>query len=332
MRRHFQTYVRGDPGQTEVVHRYENLAAGRYRVTEPDTGGESEPVDLSRGEERELVVELGAMGWIEGTVEVPEGMKASDARVFVEGLPEGTYPPTVYVRRDGSFKVKVPTNRDLTLRPRHPLLRPLPGSETLVVRAPKKDLRFVMIEGPLLVVSWPGPAPEAPRHQLHRIGVTLHSPDQSGSAVGTWELLREKDETVWRGGGFAPGTYDLLFDVPGYVPFKVESVKIEDGDNPLTLPTPDRGTTIRIRLLVEEGQSPPRIFASAHHQGEPRYVRYLNSRGEAEVLLSGLGTGRYKVQAFPMRDMGRPKRSVAIDEEIEVDGKSDLTFELDFRK
>jgi hypothetical protein len=47
---------------------------------------------------------------------------------------------------------------------------------------------------------------------------------------------------------------------------------------------------------VRTGFDPPRVNLVARRRGEPDYVRFLNSSGEAELLLTGLGAGTFEVR------------------------------------
>ena len=90
--------------------------------------------------------------------------------------------------------------------------------------------------------------------------------------------------------------------------------------------TDSRGSSIRVKLKIKEGQSAPRIALFASSLEEPRYTRYLNSWGQEEIVLRGLGRGRFSLLGHGM--MGIPDDAL-IRREVELDGMTDLTIELE---
>ncbi len=90
------------------------------------------------------------------------------------------------------------------------------------------------------------------------------------------------------------------------------------------------GSAVRVRVLVEEGQAAPRLSVWAQADGAPGYSRGLNSGGETDVVLRGLGPGRFSVTSLPIMGGLPPTRVL---HEIEVDGRerSVHQIELDLR-
>jgi hypothetical protein len=90
------------------------------------------------------------------------------------------------------------------------------------------------------------------------------------------------------------------------------------------------GSSLRVRSSAPAGASAPRIFLSATSDehgpdGRPLYNRQLNSRGETEVVLGGLGAGTFQVMAGLIASPGgRPVRSVTLD------GTRDEVIEVEF--
>ena len=94
----------------------------------------------------------------------------------------------------------------------------------------------------------------------------------------------------------------------------------------LPAPVLGPGSSIRLKILVPDGQAVPRVYLFGRRQEEPAYYRGINSDHEAEVVLSGLGPGRFRVRASTITDRrGLPER------EIELDGVNDFELELDLR-
>ncbi len=65
---------------------------------------------------------------------------------------------------------------------------------------------------------------------------------------------------------------------------------------------------------------------SAWKLEEPAIHRDLNSRGVAVALVPGLDAGRYRVSMSTIMGLGQ-----GIEQDIEVDGVSDVELELDLR-
>jgi hypothetical protein len=107
-------------------------------------------------------------------------------------------------------------------------------------------------------------------------------------------------------------------------PIVLRDVTLGEGDTDLGAYTPETGASLRLHVLVPEGQDAPRIFVSAARVGEPAYTRSLNSRGEHEIVVHGLGPGRFRVRAYLA---ARPR----LDEAIESDGASEIVLTLDLR-
>ena len=133
-----------------------------------------------------------------------------------------------------------------------------------------------------------------------------------------------------RFGGFAPGTYDVWIDAPGFAPALLPDRVLEKGRNDLGEVVLDPGSTITLHILVTEGQAHPRIGLRATREGEPSYYRSVSSRGEASVTLTGLGPGRFKLRASGQMGLAGAGRT-GLDEVIEVDGQEAIERTLDLR-
>ena len=122
------------------------------------------------------------------------------------------------------------------------------------------------------------------------------------------------------------GTWTLWIDAgEDFAPLELRDVAVDD----VTLLEPatfEPGSAVRVRLLVSPGEAAPRIYVSASHEGLPASFRSRNSRGETEVVLAGLGPGRFRVAAMAtMAKQRLPER------EVELDGRSELTLDFDLR-
>ena len=98
---------------------------------------------------------------------------------------------------------------------------------------------------------------------------------------------------------------------------------------PVTL---SEGSRVRVRILVKEGQAVPRVSLFATREGLPGYSRFMNSNGEAEAVLGGLGPGRFRIQSSAIMGPGTQGGARgAIAESHEIDGSTDLELTLDLR-
>ena len=114
------------------------------------------------------------------------------------------------------------------------------------------------------------------------------------------------------------GTWTLWIDARGFAPLVMRDVRI-DGATDLPRAVFSEGSSVRVHILVSEGQAPPRIAVFATHLGRPEYGRIINSGGEEYVTLPGLGPGRFNI------------RYESVLTEIEVDGAQNFEFDLDLR-
>jgi hypothetical protein len=127
-------------------------------------------------------------------------------------------------------------------------------------------------------------------------------------------------------GGFLPGRYTLVFDLPGLAPLTLRDVVFADGTNDLGGLAVQRGTALRIRILGREGETLPELAITARALQEPRHQRSLRTDGTDAAVLRGLGAGGFQVTAWE-RHTGLKVWS----QRIEADGTNDLRLEIDLR-
>jgi hypothetical protein len=142
-------------------------------------------------------------------------------------------------------------------------------------------------------------------------------------------------ECVWESerltfGAPADGTYTLWFDIPPYAPLVVRGVTFDGADVDLGAQRCEMGSRLHVKALVREGGVAPRLSVWVKSLEPPIYTRGLNSEGETEVFLGGLGPGRHRVMVLPVMEAGSGKR---VQLEIEVDGDPSTVeqIELDLR-
>jgi len=140
------------------------------------------------------------------------------------------------------------------------------------------------------------------------------------------------DDREWKGSGFAPGTYTLWIDVPESLPVVRRGVKLEEDTDLGELPM-ERGSTLRVRVLVKEPFAVPSMHVWANRLGDPGCSRGLNSfDGESVLPVTGIGPGRYRVTSgINTGVLGAGGPALLLDEEIEFDGVTDVERTIDLR-
>lgn len=309
------------------------LKAGRYRAVETRSGTVSAAADVVAGAEpAHLVLALQAPQYVRGRVEVPAGTALDAVRVLVEGgaaprrspmawLDGGAPPEGAFVDGSGKFEVPIPGDRPVVVRAWHPWLQPAAeggslattdGRDGVVLRlAPGQELRL------------PAPALAAIPH-LEGVRVAAW---RTGSSGGERWLRGVLENGVIRCGGLEPGQWSLWVDPQRvFAPLALGDVEVPAGVLELPAAVFPSGASLRVRILAGAGAAAPRIYVSAESEGDPRYFRDVNSSGEAEVIVRGLGRDRFRVRAGRIGGGGRQ-----LEESVECDGVADVVVTLDLR-
>jgi hypothetical protein len=308
--------------------RFAGLHPGLWRALDKTSGVASSEAAIAPDALRaSVVLEIGADQWVAGRVDAPSGTDLSSVVVIVDGvaplgnrvgrLPGQTPPAGVRVEADGSFKVRIPGDREVVVRPWHPWLAADPA--TIVRTSQQRDgVVLKLVAGRELRL--PFADPNLASASFVRLAAF---PATSENAAPRWIYAKVVDG-VARTAELEPGAWKLWIDVAAHLaPLVIERIELDDGVTTLEPLAFSAGSSLRVRIRVEEGQSPPRIYAIATSLGEPKYWRDVNSGGEAEVVLPGLSAGRYSVNVSTISALSR-----AAPREIEVDGVNDVT--LDF--
>lgn len=321
--RHFRL---DEPNADDDWFRFEGLSAGDYRVQDRTSGLISElvRVDPAAGATRLVIPELRHLT-VEGRIVAPPGTNLRAARVLLSapnlspqtesylqqpGIPANALP---VVKEDGSFELKLVADRHVELQAWHPLLVSGP-----VVRVEDSSVGVTLelTSGPTLEFEVP--------ELDSRKGLRVLLFEEGGDCGTAREYHARLDGHRARVGGFEAGTYTAWID-PGvdWSPALLEGLELGPGTNEIPMPF-ERGSSVRFRFRLDEGVTAPRIYAFAEKDEDCRRVgRHLNSDGEPEVVLRGLEAGRYRLVFGRIADMDRREQ------EIEVDGESDLILDVD---
>ena len=328
-------YIPLDALGTDGVLRITRAPPGTYRVLDAISGAASRAVELTEGGATvQLEFDLGRVGDVRGHVRVPEGADAGTAHVEVidvasgEPLPNPSgWPRGRVLQDDGLFVVRVPGDRDIRLVPRHPYLRAAPEGGSVTVKQPREGVVLRLVPGPTATLRL-DPPPTFQAHipaTMRKLRVLLFAGPVGPKPVRTLEV-RASDDGI-RIGGFDPGTYTVWVDAPHAAPVILENVELGEGVTDLGTRAAPPGTTLRVRVLVKEGEAVPRLGLRAQHEGEPGYYRWVNSRGEAVIDLPGLGAGVHRITTHAQ--MGGLAKG--LDETITVDGTGVVERVLDLR-
>lgn len=313
--------------------RFFQLLPGRYQVLEERSKTASDPVDIVEGQlEAQVELDLEGLEWVSGRVEVPDPAELERVRVLCSTatvgakdlwLPGMKPPEGVYVGKDGSFRAQVKRGVTTHLRAWHPWLTPADPGGQLDVDAGREGVVLQLQAGDEVRMAAPQLAAighlRAARVALYEGGVQgeprawLHAPLVDG---------------VLRFSGVPRGRATLWID-PGqeFAPLVLENVEIGAGITDLGAREFSRGSSLRLRLSVKQGEVAPRIYVHARRTQAPTLDRQLNSDGEAEVVLSGLEAGSYAVTHDAI--MNATRRPA--ERQIEFDGVSDVVITIDPR-
>lgn len=320
------------PNADDDRFRIDLLEPGRYRVKDGLSGAVSEAVEVDPqlGDAR-VLLDLSATAELSGRIVGPEGCDLSLARVLVEGgdvkievdpwnQRPGTPAGSVPVRgEDGSFKVRIPTDRPVTLRAWHPILRAASDHGALTITGAAGEVVLALEVGTLCVFDVPEGTGEG-----RPLGLRVLLFDGVVDADPVGEFSASIDAGRARFGGFAPGRYTLWIDPASeFQPLVLADVALGESETDLGAQSFSRGSSIRFRIAVPAGQSPPRISAWAWSLGRPEYRRGLNSEGEAEVVLSGFGAGTFQLSYGPVMGASAQERRP-----LTLDGEHDELIEL----
>ena len=318
--------------------RLEGLAPGRYRIL-TDSGIASEEVELVRGRTPpEVHLDLSQVVAATGRIEAPDATDFRAVHVVVEG--EGLGPqthgglflaggglfsgtgPGLPARSDGTFHVRIPGDRPVRLRPWHPSLVPDPAGGVVDVEGAAEGVVLRLVEGPHALFTLD---PVRKEEYRSRTEVRLFRGEPAGEPVSVHQA--EEVGGRFRIGGFPPDVYTLWIDAPGSAPKFLRGVRFLGGENDLGVIPMEEGASVRVHLTLAEGAAPPNLFVNAMALDGPRHFRGLNYLGKGEVVLPGLGKGRYRVSGAPGGDPG----TVLLLRTVESSGSGEIPLELDLR-
>lgn len=316
-----------EPNGPRGSYVFQGIGPGRWRVLDEPSGASSQPVEVLAGQpEAEVVLDLSAVEWASGRVELDDPEELARVRVrVIDPLAEpvatwrpGSEPPEGTWPREGGFRVQVPGDREVSIVAWHPWLSPDPERGAVTLRGGREGLVLRLVAGDELRL----PVPQL-GSRTRAIRIARHAGEPTGAPL-EWHHAPVVDGVARC--ALPRGTWTLWVDpTTDFAPLVLRDIAVEGVTvlPPLAL---EAGSSVRVRLLVPEGQAPPRIGLFASHLGEPEYGRGMNSRGEAVAVLAGLGPGRFRVSYGKVMGSSR-----STEREVALDGSSDVELELDLR-
>lgn len=307
---------------------FKTTGPGRWRASDEKSGLTSEEVLIEVGDTlREVVLDLASQEWVSGRVEAQEQGQLGRVRVALQrgsetvlyAAPSEWSSLTSVAVVNGAFRIRVPSDEEVGLVALHPWLVQEGGAALL--RGGRDGVVLRLVEGDGVVMSVPQLDP-----RRGAVRIARYAPGSATSADArpiAWHQAAF-DGDVLRC-ALPSGKWTLLVD-PGdeYAPLAIRDVEI-DGTTRLPAAQFSRGSSVRVKLLTAPGSDSPRISIFATRLDLPQLRRIMNSGGEPEPELHGLGPGLYSIRYGTILGDDRAEH------EVEVDGVNDVEFELDLR-
>ena len=342
----------GDDPTGTKTQRYDGLETGRYRIVERSTRMESREVEVVAGAPAEEIwFDLSRVVWTEGELVVPDGFHVQGARILRVG---GGGDDVVrgrggaYVQGQGTsgkWKLRSVDGEPLELSGWHTRLTAAAEGGVVRTRGGAKDVRLVMVAGGGFVFRIPSRIEAAERQR----GPRGNRFNQSAGAVTVYvyradELVKQVfagvEDSAYHVGGLAAGTYRVRIESNDRVPYELAAVAVpSSGEADLGSFELSSGTTVGVHWSPAEGETVDRVYLTAtavlQGSGDVKTQRsgsvMLTSAGELKV--TGMERGRWKVSVWarPFNGFmwaGGQQGTPTFEQEIEVDGISDLTLEV----
>ena len=134
-------------------------------------------------------------------------------------------------------------------------------------------------------------------------------------AIPVAAIVPAVEDGALRFGALPPDRCTLWIDAAPWAPLVLRDVAVGAEDLDLGTRTFSRGSAVRVKLLLREGQDAPRLSVWASPAEGRSYSRGLRSSGEKECVLRGLGAGRATVTLRVAMDDAcrRTPRTVDVD-------------------
>jgi len=282
------------------------LEAGTWRVQDEVTRIATEPVVLTTGEEWTSTLDISGAIVIHGRVTAPAGTDLRQARIVARGEPAeaGTdrwsrpTPPGTYVLEDGTFERTIDGAQPF-VRVWHPSLAPPPGDPYVEVRDPTQPVLLSLVDRPSLVftlVRTGGPTRVSDMNLSDRLAIALDREDGDRAHVTRSASTTGAASEVFQLAELPTGRWTLFLDPGGEAaPLLRTGVEISEAGSDLGTLTLECGSTLRVAIADGRANRSGPIRARARHVGAPDYSRFWSRAASSELVLPGLGAGKFDV-------------------------------------
>src|SRR5262249_27483228 len=294
--------VNGPEGRFEFAP----LEAGTWRVLGEGTMIASEPFVLVSGERRVATFDLSSALVVHGRAPVPAGTHFKDVRIVARGEPaeiakdrfaRPTYPGT-FVKPDFTFERTLDGAKPF-VRAWHPSLTSPPGDPYVEVRDPTQPVELVLVDRPALaftVVRTGGAISPSPWDLNDHLAIAFDREDGDHARVIRSIATTGVASEVVHLAEIPPGRWTLLLDPGGEAaPLLRTGVEIADGGTDLGTLDLGPGSTLRIAIADGRADRSGSLHVHAKHVGAPEYSRFWTRAAGSELVLPGLGAGRFEV-------------------------------------
>ena len=329
---------RAEPGGRDgdyVLFRYSGIPSGAFQVGDELSGAATKVIEIKPGTSSKVIsLDLSHVGDVRGSVTAPPDRHVGLATIIVSGenllweghrpLDQGfTYDRNGRVTQDGRFSIRIPGDRKVRLTVNHPLALPAKQGGFVELMKPRDGVRLALdassvIRFRLTPESWP--------KRMNTVGVMIFGGTLTGKPLRSTRVNVRRD-SILEIGGVGPGTYTLVINSEERAPKIIKNVTLGGEDVDLRDLSTERGSSIRVRIRTKSGAKPPTLLGIATATSPFRYARVGQSRGESEFVIPGFLKG--KVHLVVQRFTGTTNTTPELETTVEVNGKDDVTIDLE---
>jgi hypothetical protein len=311
--------------RTDGTIEIRNVSAGTYQLGDDLSGALGAVATLEAGARADLHLGLSRAAWLDGRVEVPENAPREGIVILAQplGVRYGDVLPdwgrAAVTGPDGRFRVRV-TPSTAALRPWHALLWPADqgGTATMPVTG---ELVLRLERGNTLPMRVLAPLEHAERLGSFRIELYRDAPGSDQRSFTSW--VHVGSDHLATLGGFEPGTYTAWLDPSWLAPVRLEGLELHAGENPLVEVHFDEGSAILVKPRSRSGIIPP-LQIDARSLSQPSYFRQRAATSGEPLRVTGLSAGAFEITVRRALRAGS-----LLQQRIEVDGKNDVTIEVE---
>ncbi len=309
----FRPPLHPDP---DGVLRLRPLLGGTYKLVDRESGLFAGPFKIAPGDKpATTTLDLSRSGWVTGKVVFPKGFRLSRATVHRER--PGLEARGTRVDASGSFRIRVPGDRPVTLTVRHPVLKPAADGGSVGIKDPRGEVMLRLVAETVATFR----VEEDLLYSDRRVLLFLGEP--RGEPVFTREIV-SLPRKQHRFGGYEPGTYTVFIDIPGFVPAILLDRVLGKGTIDLGIVPLKRGSSLRVKVKGPDEDEPSYHRIIARRKDAPFYVREAAWEGK-DVVLTGIGKGTFDVW------IQQPRWEPLSTRTMEFDGKTDREIVFDLR-